>query len=189
MTTLQLQCLLKYLGYDPGCIDGVMGENTRSALKEMQTDAKITVDGIPGANTETALLIMVKNNKFKNKTKEDKSDEGWWKNIVYFRKLEFACPCGRCGGFPKEMDKSLILLADDIRKEVGRPMIVSSGVRCRAHNAELSGSVPNSKHLEGKAMDFCITGLSAQETLAIVKKRKQIKYAYAIDSGFVHMNV
>ena len=87
------------------------------------------------------------------------------------------------------MDKGLILIADDIRKEVGRPMIVSSGVRCKAHNAELKGSVPNSKHLEGKAMDFCITGLSAQETLAIVRKRKQIKYAYAIDSGFVHMNV
>lgn len=189
MTILQLQCLLKYLGYDPGDIDGAMGNNTRTALKEMQSDALITADGIPGPATEASILAMVSKNQFKNKTQEDKADEDWWNNIIYFKKMECACPCGRCGGFPVNPDKTLMLVADDIRKEAGSPIIPSSVVRCKTHNAELPGAVYNSKHLEGKAMDFCIRGLNAQQTLTLVKKRKQIVFAYAIDENFVHMNV
>lgn len=189
MTILQLQCLLKYLGYDPGNIDGIMGKNTYTALKELQNNALITPDGIPGPATEAAILAMVSKNQFKGKTKEDKNDENWWNNITYFKKTECACPCGRCGGFPVNPDKLLMLIADDIRKEAGRPMIPSSVVRCKAHNAELPGSVYNSKHLEGKAMDFCIKGMNAQQVLALVRKRKQIVFAYAIDDNYVHMNV
>lgn len=189
MTILQLQCLLKYLGYDPGDIDGVMGNNTKTALKEMQNEALITADGIPGPATEASILAMVSKNQFKGKTKEDKTDEDWWKNIIYFKKTECACPCGRCGGFPVNPDKTLMLVADDIRKEAGRPMIPSSVVRCKSHNAELPGAVYNSKHLEGKAMDFCISGMNAQQVLALVRKRKQIVFSYAIDNNYVHMNV
>ena len=189
MTILQLQCLLKYLGYDPGDIDGVMGNKTKTALKEMQNDAFITADGIPGPATESSILAMVSKNQFKGKTKEDKVDENWWKNIIYFKKTECACPCGRCGGFPVNPDKTLMLVADDIRNEAGRPMIPSSVVRCKAHNAELHNAVYNSKHLEGKAMDFCISGMNSQQVLALVKKRKQIVFSYAIDNNYVHMNV
>ena len=33
MTTKQVQCLLAYLGYDPGTIDGLDGNNTQRAVR------------------------------------------------------------------------------------------------------------------------------------------------------------
>ena len=36
MTTKQVQCLLAYLGYDPGGIDGVDGQKTRQAIRNFQ---------------------------------------------------------------------------------------------------------------------------------------------------------
>lgn len=68
-------------------------------------------------------------------------------------------------------------------------MIPSSTVRCAAHNAELKGSVPNSRHLSGKAMDYCIQGWSSAKTLALVQQQPDVRYAYAIDDSFVHMDV
>jgi hypothetical protein len=38
-------------------------------------------------------------------------------------------------------------------------------------------------------MDFCIKGKSATELLAYVQKQPEIRYAYAIDSRFVHMDI
>ena len=65
MTILQVQLLLKYLGYNPGVIDGVFGGNTRSAVREFQTNSKITADGVPGPNTYAALKKAVANDSFK----------------------------------------------------------------------------------------------------------------------------
>lgn len=33
MTIRQIQCLLVYLGYDPGAIDGADGQKTRAAVR------------------------------------------------------------------------------------------------------------------------------------------------------------
>lgn len=65
MTILQVQLLLKYLGYNPGVIDGVFGGNTRAAVLEFQTNAKIGLDGVPGPNTYAALKKAVANDSFK----------------------------------------------------------------------------------------------------------------------------
>ena len=46
-----LQEALKALGYDPGPIDGVFGENTDSAVREFQQAREIPVDGIVGRVT------------------------------------------------------------------------------------------------------------------------------------------
>lgn len=64
MTILQVQLLLKYLGYNPGVIDGVFGVNTRTAVREFQANAKISVDGVPGPNTYAALKKAVMNDSF-----------------------------------------------------------------------------------------------------------------------------
>ena len=46
-----LQEALKALGYDPGPIDGVFGENTDSAVRKFQQAREIPVDGIVGRVT------------------------------------------------------------------------------------------------------------------------------------------
>ena len=56
MTVMQIQCLLTYLGYSPGTIDGIEGRNTQGAIRAFQADYGLTVDGIPGAATQKMLI-------------------------------------------------------------------------------------------------------------------------------------
>lgn len=53
--TRDLQEKLSLLGYDPGAVDGRMGPKTRSAIREFQADADISVDGVVGRQTRRAL--------------------------------------------------------------------------------------------------------------------------------------
>ena len=109
--------------------------------------------------------------------------------VKYFSRSEFRCPCGRCGGFPVEPEERLVRLADMVRQHFDAPATVSSGVRCQAHNDELPGSVKNSYHVRGKAMDFCVRGVSGATLLAYVRQLPGVHYAYQIDDSFVHMDV
>ena len=81
MTVKQIQCLLCYLGYDPGAADGAWGEKTRAAANRFRTAA-----GLPeGDRLEEAacarLLQAVENSEFRAPV----SDADWWKEIRYFR--------------------------------------------------------------------------------------------------------
>lgn len=191
MTTLQIQALLVYLGYDPGEVDGIPGKNTRRAVLEFQAAEGLASDGSPGPLTQAALLDAVESGRFRVDDAKtiDGSTGTWWDSIRYFTREEFRCPCPRCGGFPVEPDETLVRLADRVREHFGAPANVSSGVRCQAHNDELSGSAKNSYHLRGKAMDFCVRGVSGAKLLAYVKTQ-HVHYAYQISgSDYVHMDV
>ena len=112
-----------------------------------------------------------------------------WESVRYFARGEFACKCGRfCDGFPAEPNPALVAIADQVRGHFGAEAIVTSGVRCATHNSNVGG-VSNSRHLTGKAMDFRIKGESAGEVLNYVNQMPGIRYAYAIDSLHVHMDV
>ena len=190
MTAKQKQCLLAYLGYYHGAIDGAIGPQTRAAVEEFQRAEGLTADGSPGPLTQERLLDAVANGRFREDAKMPEESTGtWWDEIRYFSREEFRCPCGRCGGFPVEPDETLVRLADRVREHFGSPANVSSGVRCQAHNDELSGSAKNSYHLRGKAMDFAVRGVSGAKLLAYVKTQ-QVHYAYQISgSDYVHMDV
>ena len=49
------QLILTSLDYKLGKIDGIMGAQTKSAMKEFQKDYELTADGILGPNTKAAL--------------------------------------------------------------------------------------------------------------------------------------
>jgi uncharacterized protein YcbK (DUF882 family) len=51
------------------------------------------------------------------------------------------------------------------------------------------GGVANSRHIKGTAMDFCIRGLPSSIVLPYVQAQKEVRYAYAIDGSYVHMDV
>ena len=191
MTAKQKQCLLAYLGYYHGAIDGAIGPQTRAAVLEFQRAEGLTADGSPGPLTQERLLDAVANGRFRAEyaQTQDEPTGTFWDGIRYFTRAEFRCPCGRCGGFPVEPDETLVRLADRVREHFGAPANVSSGVRCQAHNDELSGSAKNSYHLRGKAMDFAVRGVSGSKLLAYVKTQ-QVHYAYQISgSDYVHMDV
>lgn len=192
MDTRQIQALLVYLGYDPGEVDGLPGKNTRRAVLAFQAQEGLEQDGSPGPLTQAALLEAVACGRCRQaQASGAQTVPEWWADIRYFKRTDsgIACPCGRCGGFPVEPTERLMRLADRVREAAGAPMCPSSTVRCQAHNDELSGSVPNSRHLSGKAMDFCIRGWGADRTLALVRQQPEVRYAYAIDNRYVHMDV
>lgn len=176
MNAKQKQCLLAYLGYYTGQMDGIWGPLSRNAAKAFQNDWGT-------GELEEALKQAVVSGM-----PEQEKTEDFWSGIRYFTRQEFACKCGKCGGFPTEPDRALVQLADDVREHFGAPMIPSSGVRCAAHNANVGG-VSGSRHLSGKALDFCIRGKSAAQILAFVQRDPRTRYAYAIDTSFVHMDV
>lgn len=188
MTNEQKQCLLRYLGYYDDDVDGIWGTNSVNATKDFQKDNGLEKDGIFGNDVETAILAHItKKTGFKKIVNNSASS---WTDIKYFDKSEFACKCGgkHCTGYPVEPQLKLIRVADSIRKKANKKAIVTSGVRCAKHNASVGG-VSNSRHLSGKAMDFRIEGWSSDKLLAEVKTYSEIRYAYAIDSQHVHMDI
>lgn len=159
-------------------IDGLGGQETKDTLMQWQRKMGLTSDGIAGPLTREKLL------QFPAPEIED-----WWDSIRYFSRKEFACKCGRyCDGYPAEMARGIVELADRAREELNGVGFVSSGLRCSRHNANVGG-VAGSRHLTGKAVDLRIEGKTARQTLAWALKQPQVRYAYAIDSAFVHMDI
>lgn len=189
MTNKQKQCLLYYLGYYVGAIDGVWGTLSKTATTAFQKDFGLTADGVCGDATVKALKHAVAYGMPAKKTETVKTGD-WWDNIEYFKKSEFACKCGGkyCNGYPTDISEKLVKVADRTRRNFGKAVTVSSGLRCEKHNANVGG-VSNSRHKYGKAMDFCVAGKSAAQVLAYVQKQPEIRYAYAINSSYVHMDV
>ena len=168
MTITQKQHLLNYLGYDTGGVDGIWGPKSQRAEKDFRA-ARHNTD-IP---LETALKAAV-------------SGEDVWDTVKYFTPGEFYCKCG-CG-CDTQVDPRLLRLADQVREHFDAPCIVSSGIRCEKHNKAVGG-VAGSRHLTGKAMDFRIENINAVTTLAYVQSLPGVRYAYAIDRNYVHMDV
>ena len=195
MTVSQRQALLFYLGYYPGPVDGDWGKASRAGCVKFQNDYGLTADGLGGPVTDKALIGAVAGTVVPvhkpQSGQEAAEGPDWWKEIRYFRRDEpgIYCPCGKCGGYPVEPSETLMRAADRVRALAGAPATVSSTVRCAAHNAELKGSVPNSRHLLGRAMDFSVRGWSSGKLLALVQQQPEVHYAYAIDGQYVHMDV
>ena len=191
MTLKQKQALLAYLGYYDGPLDGLWGQQSQRATIDFQRAymEQEDVDGIFGSATEKRILEVIATGEQPKESVQIDTDADWWKDIRYFQRAEFHCPCGRCGGFPVEPDEALVRLADKVRAHFDAPATVSSGVRCQAHNDELPGSAKNSYHVRGKAMDFCVRGVPGAKLLAYVNTLP-VHYAYQINgSDFVHMDV
>ena len=199
MTIKQRQHLLAYLGYYVGQVDGDWGSLSKISCTAFQQDREITADGYGGPETDKALKHAVANDLFKREVviskeetaTEDSSATGtFWDHIRYWDREEFRCRCGGkyCNGFPAEPNQNLVELVDDIRHKAGRPGIPSSGLRCKTWNA-LQGGVANSDHMEGKALDFSIEGMSGSQLLAIAQADSRTRYAYIIDGGWVHVDV
>lgn len=186
MTVTQKQCLLACLGYYPAEeIDGIWGPKSAQATEDFQRDWGMTADGIFGKGVEEKLREVIGAGKETQRPGQD-----WWQEITYFNREEFRCKCGGkyCGGFPAEMRKAVVLLADRARKHFGRPGIVVSGLRCRQHNANVGG-VANSRHMSGEAVDLRIQGVAADALLAFVQGQPEVRYAYKINGTNVHFDV
>ena len=73
-----------------------------------------------------------------------------------FKVSDFTCKCG-CG----EVLYTPILVStlDDLQERFQRDVVVTSGFRCEKRNKEVGG-VEGSLHIEGRAVDFVVRGVS-----------------------------
>ena len=161
-------------------IDGFIGKVTIDAIKTFQRANGLTVDGIAGVRTLGKLR------------------EEAWATLKYFKRSEFACGCeGRhCNGYPVEPSFRLALLLEALRTEEGKPINITSGVRCRAYNKSLVGSSSTSAHMLGLASDFNIYGVTTSPAgRTRIKKRLYslgAKYTYSDTPNMgiaVHVNL
>jgi zinc D-Ala-D-Ala carboxypeptidase len=68
---------------------------------------------------------------------------------AHFSRREFRCPdCGY-----DAINTSLVQRLEQARQLFGKPMVVTSGARCKKHNAAVGG-LPDSAHLKGLAADI-----------------------------------
>lgn len=195
LTTLWLQKDLNFLGYNAGPEDNDYGPKTREAVKRFQEDFRLAVDGIAGPDTCGRLERVIKECQSILGTAQDglagtdtKNSYNNFDGIQYFKYEEFTCHCG-CGY--NTIDIRLVKILDDIRKRYGKPAIITSGVRCEKHNREVGG-VNGSWHTKRKAADFYINGISSSELMkycSALVNQGILRYAYAIDSGAVHIDI
>lgn len=164
-------------------VDGLAGPRTMDATRAFQKAVGLAPTGIADPETREAIAAHEPHAKAPEEQKAD-----WWKEIRYFTREEWRCKCGKCGGFPAEPEEKLVRRADSLRQTLGAAVTVSSGVRCSDHNRKVGG-VSGSRHLSGKAMDFCAAGKTSRQVLACIQKMDGIRYAYAIDGRYVHMDI
>lgn len=133
----------------------------KSTIKAFQMKymlRKSDYDGIYGPNTENTLLTVVYTLRY---TKN-------------FQPEEFRCDCGGrfCCGYPSFMKPHMLAHIQAIRDHYGKPIKVTQGMRCKGRNKQLNGSIVNSKHLQGMAVDFYQKGVT--DTLA--NRKMAIRY-------------
>lgn len=179
----ELQQLLNKHGFNLA-VDGIIGNDTINAIKSIQSKKGLKVDGIAGADTIKAL----------KETNVDSSSSSTvnWDKVKYFKKSEFKCQCGSkyCNGYPAEMSSKLIDILEELRVYFGKPITITSGLRCKKHNAVVGG-VSNSQHQYGKAADIYIAGVDKSKIKAKAYKLGAAYCYYGTSNmgNAVHINV
>lgn len=191
MTVKQKQHLLAYLGYYVGNIDGVWGTLSETAMNAFKKDfAGLDVHGISKDAPEKALKHAVAYDLFKTEPVKEET-RTFWDEIEYFDRSEFKCKCGGkyCNGYPAEPDERMVRVADQLRKNLGVPITIVSGLRCKTWNA-IQGGVSNSQHMYGEAADIYAKGVSQSRVEQELDKIGGVRYHYAITgSSNVHFDV
>jgi len=143
----------KYLGLGTYCEANIL------KMQKKHMYRKSDHDGIYGPDTD-ALLRHLRNCK---------------KYAPSFHPDEFRCGCrGKyCCGFPTRMKAKELAHIQAIRNHFGKPMVITSGLRCKGFNDTLRGASKASRHLTGFACDFYAKGL----TDSVKGRNKVIKYA------------
>lgn len=210
MTVKQQQCLLAFLGYYTGAIDGIWGDQSKRATERFQSDFGLTPDGVFGVGSEERIrqaignyddLVLdipfsdaVTNGTISKMETEKLSVAGtFWDEIEYFSREEFRCQCGGkyCNGFHVEPQEKMVRTVDEIRRRLGVPISIvdagGSGVRCPQHNANVLG-VANSLHISGNAADLH-SGKSPEEMARVAEEVMGATGEIGIYSWGIHVGV
>lgn len=107
-----------------------------------------------------------------------------WSDYPNFTRGEFACKeTGEC-----EMNPDFMAKLQALRKDYGRPMIISSGYRSKRHSIEAKKSKPG-EHTTGYACDIAVSGDDAYRLilLAMMHGFQRIGVNQKGNGRFVHL--
>lgn len=105
----------------------------------------------------------------------------------HFYRHEFACRCDQnCG--KDTVDTELVELLEEIRVHFDAKTTLNSGHRCKYWNAHEGGS-QYSMHLEGKAADIVVEGVSPDEVADFVDMVYPNNYGLGRYNSFTHVDV
>jgi peptidoglycan hydrolase-like protein with peptidoglycan-binding domain len=189
MTVEQKQNLLAFLGFYKAKVDGNWGPASCKAMTEFQRSVGISATGEADETTCAALLKAVAS--WEPEIPETGNTGTFWDEIEFFTRDEFKCKCcGKyCNGHPAEPDERMVRIANQLRKNLGVPITVVSGLRCKTWNA-IQGGVSNSQHMYGEAADIYAKGVSQSRVEAELDKIGGVRYHYPIKgSNNVHFDV
>ena len=175
MTAEQKQCLLRYLGYYYGDIDGIYGQQTKAAVERFQEAfGGIVVDGVAGAETDKALRHAVAygmpEDVAGNATTASADAEQYLQSdgcyhiprgvdVQLSKNLwahEIHCQgngCCRESIISKQMVEMFQRIRDDYGDSIEIAQAGGSGYRCNTHNTAVNGSF-GSLHKTGNALDL-----------------------------------
>lgn len=160
-------------GHDVGSVDGIIGTKTIEAIKAFQKSKGLTADGIMGLKTYYPLFGITP--PAANPVSTIPSG-----NVSqHFALSEFRCGCGGkyCNGYNgTRPNQKLLAILEKIRAYYGKPITITSGIRCQRYNDSLRGSIKNSVHRTGGAADIYIPGVT--DTAAGRAQVKKLAYQY-----------
>ncbi len=148
-----------------------------------------------GAQAENSVVPESGSSVAHNLPKEEPLPDSQY--TTHFAKWEFACDCkprtsadlnnGYCNGFPAEMDSDLLAKLEALRTALGRPVVITSGVRCEKRNAAVGG-IENSRHLIGRAADLYCPGVPYTEVARAAREQGLWVLEYP-DEQYCHVEV
>lgn len=170
LTLNQRKAIFKYLG---------LGEYNKTNIKAFQKKymlRKSDVDGIWGINSDNTLRTVYFTKRY---TKN-------------FKPEEFRCECGGkyCCGYPSYMKPAQLIHIQKIRDHYGKPIEITSGLRCKTWNSKCGGSIQNSLHMQGLALDFYqegVTDVLANRKRSIKWIAKQSNHHYSYGNGIYRL--
>lgn len=115
--------------------------------------------------------------------------------MSYFKLNEFECKCKDkdCLGKQPRLRVSQTLLdaLNRIREELGQPVVITSGFRCKRHNTAIGGAI-NSRHMAGDAVDIRPASGSEEDLELLYEVCRREKAIVGLGDGrhkgFVHVD-
>ena len=110
-----------------------------------------------------------------------------------FNLAEFESKCGR--PMPDDVRQNIQKLANSLqvlRDHLKRPIQINSAYRSPEHNAKIGG-VRNSQHVQGKAADIAVQGMTTRQVATEIEKLiasgQMLQGAIGIYPTFVHYDI
>ena len=108
----------------------------------------------------------------------------------YFTSKEFDCRCEQeyCPARQLIPHSNLIRCLDQLRAVLGRPVVITSGIRCPEWNFRQGGK-PDSAHLSGMAADLSCSGSDRRWQMLKVILEQDLFVRVGVGDMFIHVDV